>query len=63
MPERDFDAVDFFRARPLYQDPYPYYEYLRAHGPTARAFTFRHPFPPQGSDDVVETDERWNCRA
>jgi cytochrome P450 len=34
MPE--FDAVDFFRARPLYQDPYPYYEYLRAHGPVWR---------------------------
>jgi cytochrome P450 len=33
MPERDFDAVDFFHARPLYQDPYPYYEYLRDHGP------------------------------
>ena len=32
----DFDAVDFFRARPLYQDPYPYYEYLRAHGPVWR---------------------------
>jgi len=28
----DFDAIDFFRARPLYQNPYPYYEYLRAHG-------------------------------
>jgi cytochrome P450 len=32
----DFDAVDFFRARPLYQDPYPYYEYLRSHGPVWR---------------------------
>ncbi len=32
----DFDAIDFFRARPLYQDPYPYYEYLRAHGPVWR---------------------------
>jgi cytochrome P450 len=29
----DFDTVDFFRARALYQDPYPYYEYLREHGP------------------------------
>src|SRR5262244_3165787 len=28
----DFDVIDFFRARPLYQDPYPYYDYLRAHG-------------------------------
>jgi cytochrome P450 family 150 subfamily A5 len=32
----DFDAVDFFRARPLYQDPYPYYDYLRDHGPVWR---------------------------
>ncbi len=34
--ETDFDAIDFFRARPLYQNPYPYYEYLRAHGPVWR---------------------------
>ena len=32
----DFDAIDFFRARPLYQDPYPYHEYLREHGPVWR---------------------------
>jgi cytochrome P450 len=32
----DFDDVDFFRARPLYQNPYPYHEYLRAHGPVWR---------------------------
>jgi cytochrome P450 family 150 subfamily A5 len=32
----DFDTIDFFRARPLYQNPYPYYEYLRAHGPAWR---------------------------
>jgi cytochrome P450 family 150 subfamily A5 len=32
----DFDTVDFFRARPLYQDPYPYFEYLREHGPVWR---------------------------
>jgi cytochrome P450 len=31
-----FDAVDFFRAGRLYQDPYPYYEYLRQHGPVWR---------------------------
>jgi cytochrome P450 len=34
--DTDFDGVDFFRARPLYQDPYPYYEYLRAQGPVWR---------------------------
>jgi cytochrome P450 len=32
----DFDDIDFFRARPLYQDPYPYYDYVRAHGPVWR---------------------------
>jgi hypothetical protein len=32
----DFDEIDFFRATPLYQNPYPYYEYLRAHGPVWR---------------------------
>jgi cytochrome P450 len=32
----DFDGVDFFRTKPLYQDPYPYYEYLRDHGPVWR---------------------------
>jgi cytochrome P450 len=34
--EIDYDRIDFFRARPLYQDPYPYHEYLRAHGPVWR---------------------------
>ena len=32
----DFDEIDFFRATALYQDPYPYYEYVRAHGPVWR---------------------------
>jgi cytochrome P450 len=32
----DFDAIDFFRAKALYQDPYPYYEYAREHGPVWR---------------------------
>ena len=36
MSRSDFDAIDFFRAGPLYQDPYPYYEYLREHGPVWR---------------------------
>ena len=36
MTEIDFEEIDFFRARPLYQDPYPYYEYLRQHGPAWR---------------------------
>jgi cytochrome P450 family 150 subfamily A5 len=36
VADTDFDSVDFFRARPLYQDPYPYHEYLREHGPVWR---------------------------
>jgi len=32
----DFDEIDWFRARALYQDPYPYYEWLRSHGPVWR---------------------------
>ena len=36
MSTSDFDAIDFFHARPLYQDPYPYYDYLRSHGPVWR---------------------------
>jgi cytochrome P450 family 150 subfamily A5 len=32
----EFHSIDFFRAGPLYQDPYPYYEYLRQHGPVWR---------------------------
>ncbi len=36
MKTTDFDSIDFFRARPLYQNPYPYHEYLRAHGPVWR---------------------------
>ena len=36
MSDLDFDTIDFFRARPLYQNPYPYYDYLREHGPVWR---------------------------
>jgi cytochrome P450 family 150 subfamily A5 len=36
VSKADFDAIDFFRAGPLYQNPYPYYEYLREHGPVWR---------------------------
>ncbi len=36
MSALDFDGVDFFHARRLYPDPYPYYEYARAHGPVWR---------------------------
>jgi cytochrome P450 len=32
----EFEAVDFFRARAIYQDPYPYFAYLREGGPVWR---------------------------
>jgi cytochrome P450 len=32
----DFDETDFFRTKPLYQNPYPYYDELREHGPVWR---------------------------
>ena len=36
MTATSFDEVDYFRAKSLYQDPFPYYEYLREHGPVWR---------------------------
>ena len=36
MTSTDVDTVDFFRAKPIWQDPYPYYEELRARGPVWR---------------------------
>jgi len=36
MAERDFESVDFFSDRDLYQDPYPYYRWLRERGPVWR---------------------------
>jgi cytochrome P450 len=36
MTTTDFDAIDFFRATDLYQDPYEYYEWVRSHGPVWR---------------------------
>ncbi len=36
MSTTDFDSVDYFRTPAIYQDPYPYYEYVRAHGPVWR---------------------------
>jgi cytochrome P450 family 150 subfamily A5 len=29
----NFDGIDFFRAREIWQDPYPYFAWVRAHGP------------------------------
>jgi cytochrome P450 family 150 subfamily A5 len=46
----NFDAIDFFHAGPLYQNPYPYYEYLRERGPVWRE-------PHQGVVMVTGYDE------
>ena len=36
--------------------------HLREHGPTARAFTFRRPFPPPGASEAPNgAGERWTC--
>jgi cytochrome P450 len=32
----EFDDIDFFRARDVWENPYPYFEYVRAHGPLWR---------------------------
>jgi cytochrome P450 len=62
----DFDAVDFFRAGPLYQNPYPYYEYLRAHGPVWRE-PHRGVVMVTGYDEAVQvyhdTESFSNCVA
>ena len=36
MSSSNFADVDFLRAKPLYQDPYPYFDYLREQGPVWR---------------------------
>ena len=37
MSQPNYDDVDFFQApASVYQDPYPYYEYCRSHGPVWR---------------------------
>jgi cytochrome P450 len=62
----DFDAIDFFRAGPLYQNPYPYYEYLREHGPVWRE-PRRGVVMVTGYDEAVEvyhdTATFSNCNA
>ena len=36
MSTVSFDEIDYFRGGALYQDPYPYLEWLRSHGPVWR---------------------------
>ncbi len=50
MSSSDFATINYFRARDLYQDPYPYYEYLREQGPVWRE-------PHQGVVMVTGFDE------
>ena len=56
MSATDFDAIDFFHAGPLYQNPYPYYEYLREHGPVWRE-------PHHGVVMVTGTTKPSRCTA
>jgi cytochrome P450 len=66
MSRSDFDSVDFFRAGPLYQNPYPYYEYLRCHGPVWRE-PHRGVVMVTGYDEAIEvyhdTEKFSNCVA
>jgi cytochrome P450 len=32
----EFDGIDFFRAKDVWENPYPYFEYVRSHGPLWR---------------------------
>ncbi len=36
MSAIDYEAVDFLQRSPLYQDPYPYFEFVRSKGPVWR---------------------------
>ena len=66
MSRSQFDEIDFFRAGPLYQDPYPYYEWLRAHGPVWRE-PHRGVVMVTGYDEAVsvyhDTETFSNCVA
>jgi hypothetical protein len=54
IPEGTIPTVDDAIAR---------LDYLRAHGPTPTAFTFRHRFDPLGVDDAQLGSERDTCPA
>ncbi len=62
----DFDSVDFLRAGDLYQDPYPYYDYLREHGPVWQE-PRRGVVMVTGYDEAIEvyhdTERFSNCNA
>ncbi len=66
MNSTDFDAIDFFRAGSLYQNPYPYYEYLREHGPVWRE-PHRGVVMVTGYEEAIEvyhdTETFSNCAA
>jgi cytochrome P450 family 150 subfamily A5 len=36
MSAIEYESVDFFQRSPLYQDPHPYFEFVRSHGPVWR---------------------------
>jgi heme-degrading monooxygenase HmoA len=47
--------------RPTVADAEDRLVHLRAHGPTAHAFTFRSPFPAPGVHATVRVDDDWRC--
>jgi cytochrome P450 len=62
----DFEQVDWFRAGDLYQDPYPYYEWLRSHGPVWQE-PRRGVFMVTGYEECIsiynDTENFSNCNA
>lgn len=66
MTLMDFSEIDFFRAGELYQDPFPYYEHLRALGPVHQE-PRRGVFMVTGYEETLavlnDTDAFSNCNA
>jgi cytochrome P450 len=49
----EFDGIDFFRGNELIEDPYPFYEHLRAQCPVTRE-PHQHVVMVTGYDEAVE---------
>jgi cytochrome P450 len=52
VTEIDIDATDYFRTTELYDDPYPYFEKVRARCPVTRE-PFQHVFMVTGYDEAI----------
>ena len=52
MTEIDVDSTDYFRTKDLYEDPYPYFEEIRARCPVTQE-PFQHVFMVTGYDEAI----------